>query len=41
VAGQHGVGLRDFVVKNVSGSRDVAATETNLIFDHFPGTALA
>ena len=26
--------LRDFVVKNLSASRDVALTETNLIFEH-------
>ena len=26
--------LRDFVVENLSASRDVAATETNLIFEH-------
>jgi DNA-binding Lrp family transcriptional regulator len=33
--------LRDFVVKNLSASRDVAATETNLIFEHIAmGTAL-
>ena len=30
--------LRDFVVKHLSASRDVAMTETNLIFDHIvPG----
>jgi DNA-binding Lrp family transcriptional regulator len=33
--------LRDFVVKNLSASRDVATTETNLIFEHIIGTALA
>jgi len=33
--------LRDFVVKNLSASRDVASTETNLIFEHIAGTALA
>jgi DNA-binding Lrp family transcriptional regulator len=33
--------LRDFVVKNLSASRDVASTETNLIFEHTAGTALA
>jgi DNA-binding Lrp family transcriptional regulator len=33
--------LRDFVVKNLSASRDVATTETNLIFEHITGTALA
>ena len=33
--------LRDFVVKNLSASRDVAVTETNLIFEHLTGTALA
>jgi DNA-binding Lrp family transcriptional regulator len=33
--------LRDFVVKNLSASRDVAITETNLIFEHITGTALA
>jgi DNA-binding Lrp family transcriptional regulator len=33
--------LRDFVVKNLSASHDVATTETNLIFEHVPGTALA
>jgi len=33
--------LRDFVVKNLSASRDVATTETNLIFEHIAGTALA
>jgi DNA-binding Lrp family transcriptional regulator len=32
--------LRDFVVKNLSASRDVASTETNLIFEHIAGTAL-
>jgi DNA-binding Lrp family transcriptional regulator len=33
--------LRDFVVKNLSASRDVAMTETNLIFQHIrTGTAL-
>ena len=26
--------LRDFVVRNLSASRDVASTETNLIFEH-------
>jgi DNA-binding Lrp family transcriptional regulator len=26
--------LRDFVVKNLSASRDIAGTETNLIFEH-------
>lgn len=34
--------LRDFVVENLSASRDVAATETNLIFEHAaPRTGLA
>ena len=33
--------LRDFVVTNLSASRDVATTETNLIFEHITGTALA
>jgi len=33
--------LRDFVVKNLSACRDVATTETNLIFEHIAGTALA
>src|SRR5712671_1024144 len=32
--------LRDFVVKNLCASRDVATTETNLIFEHITGTAL-
>jgi DNA-binding Lrp family transcriptional regulator len=32
--------LRDFVVKNLSASRDVATTETSLIFEHIAGTAL-
>jgi DNA-binding Lrp family transcriptional regulator len=32
--------LRDFVVKNLSASRDVASTETNLIFEHIQGTIL-
>jgi DNA-binding Lrp family transcriptional regulator len=41
VAARSSDDLRDFVVRNVSASRDVAATETNLIFEHFPGTALA
>ena len=27
-------------VKNLSASRDVASTETNLIFEHIKGTAL-
>jgi DNA-binding Lrp family transcriptional regulator len=31
--------LRDFVVVNLSGSPDVALTETNLIFEHIRGTA--
>lgn len=29
--------LRDFVVRNLSASRDVASTETNLIFEHVTG----
>ncbi len=33
--------LRDFVVTNLSASRDVAVTETSLIFEHITGTALA
>jgi DNA-binding Lrp family transcriptional regulator len=33
--------LRDFVVTNLSASRDVAITETNLIFEHITGTPLA
>jgi DNA-binding Lrp family transcriptional regulator len=33
--------LRDFVVSNLSASRDVAITETNLIFEHITGTVLA
>jgi DNA-binding Lrp family transcriptional regulator len=34
--------LRDFVVDNLSASRDVAATETNLIFEHLaPNTVLS
>ena len=33
--------LRDFVVRNLSASREVATTETNLIFEHITGTALA
>ena len=33
--------LRDFVVKHLSASRDVASTETNLIFEHIAtGTGL-
>jgi len=28
------------VVKNLSASRNVAATETNLIFEHIAGTPL-
>ena len=36
-----GRGVRDFVVTNLSASRDVAITETNLIFEHITGTALA
>jgi DNA-binding Lrp family transcriptional regulator len=32
--------LRDFVVQNLSASRDVATTETSLIFEHIAGTAL-
>jgi DNA-binding Lrp family transcriptional regulator len=33
--------LRDFVVQNLSASRDVASTETNLIFEHIaPGSGL-
>jgi DNA-binding Lrp family transcriptional regulator len=41
VAARSSDDLRDFVVRNLSASRDVAATETNLIFEHFSGTALA
>jgi DNA-binding Lrp family transcriptional regulator len=41
VAARSSDDLRDFVVRNVSAFRDVAATETNLIFEHLPGTALA
>jgi DNA-binding Lrp family transcriptional regulator len=41
VAAKSSDDLRDFVVRNLSASRDVAATETNLIFEHFPGTTLA
>src|SRR6478735_2495943 len=33
--------LRDFVVTNLSASRDVAVTETNLIFEHVTGPPLA
>jgi DNA-binding Lrp family transcriptional regulator len=33
--------LRDFVVRNLSASRDVASTETNLIFEHVSGGGLA
>lgn len=33
--------LRDFVVTNLSASRDVAITETNLIFEHVTGPPLA
>ena len=32
--------LRDFVVKHLSASRDVAMTETNLIFEHIVAGAL-
>lgn len=32
--------LRDFVVRNLSATSDVATTETNLIFEHVPGTSL-
>ena len=32
--------LRDFVVRNLSASRDVATTETNLIFEHCLGSDL-
>jgi DNA-binding Lrp family transcriptional regulator len=31
--------LRDFVVRNLSASREVASTETNLIFEHLNGGA--
>jgi len=41
LAARSGDDLRDFVVKNLSASRDVAATETNLIFEHIAGTTLA
>jgi DNA-binding Lrp family transcriptional regulator len=34
VAARSADDLRDFVVENLSASRDVAATETNLIFEH-------
>lgn len=34
VAARSADDLRDFVVDNLSASRDVAATETNLIFEH-------
>jgi DNA-binding Lrp family transcriptional regulator len=41
VAAKSSDDLRDFVVRNLSASRDVAATETNLIFEHIAtGTAL-
>ena len=33
--------LREFVVKNLCAPREVAATETNLIFEHMAGTTLA
>lgn len=33
--------LREFVVSNLSASRDVAATETSLIFEHVAGGGLA
>lgn len=33
--------LREFVVTNLSASRDVAATETSLIFEHVAGGGLA
>jgi DNA-binding Lrp family transcriptional regulator len=32
--------LRDFVVENLSASRDVASTETNLIFEHIATAGL-
>ena len=42
VAAESADDLRDFVVKNLSASRDVAMTETNLIFQHIrSGTGLA
>src|SRR5215469_9277604 len=41
VAARSSDDLRDFVVKNISASRDVATTETNLIFEHIAGMALA
>lgn len=41
VAAESPEGLRDFVVRNLSASHDVAMTETNLIFQAIrPGTTL-
>ena len=37
VAAESADDLRDFVVENLSASRDVAMTETNLIFEHLRG----
>jgi DNA-binding Lrp family transcriptional regulator len=37
IAAQTPDALRDFVVKHLSASRDVAMTETNLIFEHVAG----
>jgi len=40
VAARSADDLRDFVVRNLSASRDVASTETNLIFEHCRGSDL-
>jgi hypothetical protein len=32
--------VRDFVVRNVSASREVSSTETNLVFQHLSGSLL-
>ena len=37
VAAESADELRDFVVENLSASREVAMTETNLIFEHIRG----
>lgn len=39
VAAESADDLRDFVVENLSASRDVAMTETNLIFEHIRGAS--
>lgn len=41
VACESTTALSDFVVDNLSASKDVAMTETNLIFEHIPARVSA